>query len=386
MQSTTPHGRRSRKPIPIATAVVAMGIVAGAGAASASDGGGVGTPDAPKLSDVVCVQSCGGLRVAAAGSRVELSGRSLDEVTEVRFAGGGDRVAVAPDSVSGNSAEATVPAGAETGRVMASAYGTVARTPRRKRLRIVPAERIPDSGDFKLSSAEARPHRSYYDGIRAPRVRYLFSGASATDVRIDVVERETKQVVSTLVDTAAEPNTLNTVTWNGLTPQGRPAPNGGYAFRIGTAAGGTATETGDSDFDYHQYRFPIDARHSYGDGYGGGRGHQGQDVFASCGTELRAVRGGRVQTNNVQSAAGNYLVIDGKRTKRDYMYAHMLAPSPLAPGARVHTGQVIGQVGQTGNASGCHLHFEVWSAPGWYEGGHALPSVGRLLETWDGWT
>jgi murein DD-endopeptidase MepM/ murein hydrolase activator NlpD len=68
------------------------------------------------------------------------------------------------------------------------------------------------------------------------------------------------------------------------------------------------------------------------------------------------------------------------------MYAHLQKRSPLTEGARVRTGQPIGRVGDTGNASGCHLHFEIWSAPGWYEGGDAMPSVGRNLKLWDTWS
>ena len=48
--------------------------------------------------------------------------------------------------------------------------------------------------------------------------------------------------------------------------------------------------------------------------FGGGRGHQGQDVFAACGTPIVAARGGVVKFKEYQAAAGNYVVIDGART------------------------------------------------------------------------
>jgi murein DD-endopeptidase MepM/ murein hydrolase activator NlpD len=105
-------------------------------------------------------------------------------------------------------------------------------------------------------------------------------------------------------------------------------------------------------------------------------------MFARCGTRIAATRGGRVQYAGYHSAAGYYAVIDGAETLIDYVYMHMLEPALVATGQRVYTGQKIGEVGETGRATGCHLHFELWSAPGWYEGGEAfdpLPS----LRSWD---
>jgi murein DD-endopeptidase MepM/ murein hydrolase activator NlpD len=64
---------------------------------------------------------------------------------------------------------------------------------------------------------------------------------------------------------------------------------------------------------------------------------------------------------------------------------HLRGASPLSEGEKVRTGQRIGQVGESGNASGCHLHFELWSAPGWYTGGEVVDPVPRM-RAWDRWS
>jgi murein DD-endopeptidase MepM/ murein hydrolase activator NlpD len=54
-------------------------------------------------------------------------------------------------------------------------------------------------------------------------------------------------------------------------------------------------------------------------------------------------------------------------------------------GRHVRTGQRIGIVGSTGDATACHLHFEYWKND-WWNGGRALPSVTRVLKRWDSWS
>jgi murein DD-endopeptidase MepM/ murein hydrolase activator NlpD len=138
-------------------------------------------------------------------------------------------------------------------------------------------------------------------------------------------------------------------------------------------------------FRFLRHEFPIRGPHGYGEfaaRFGGGRGHQGQDTFAACGTPLVAARGGKVKFKQYHSRAGHYLVIDGQRTGIDYTYMHLRSPALVNEGDRVRTGQLIGYVGRTGDASACHLHFEMWTAPGWYDGGHAFDPLPSLL-AWD---
>ena len=92
-----------------------------------------------------------------------------------------------------------------------------------------------------------------------------------------------------------------------------------------------------------------------------------------------------MKLNRFQSAGGNYLVIDGDGTDVDYAYMHLRDPSPLAKGTRVLTGQPIGHVGDTGVADGCHLHFELWSGPGWYTGGAPFDPL-PFLKAWDAYS
>jgi len=126
--------------------------------------------------------------------------------------------------------------------------------------------------------------------------------------------------------------------------------------------------------------FPVRAKYDFGstiNRFGGGRGHKGQDIFATCATPVVAARSGTVTVAKYQSRAGNYAVITADdATSQAYM--HLLAPAVVRPGQRIGAGQTIGQVGQTGRASGCHLHFELWTAPGWYQGGSAVDPLPEL--------
>lgn len=127
--------------------------------------------------------------------------------------------------------------------------------------------------------------------------------------------------------------------------------------------------------------FPIQGKweilDTYETKFGGGRGHEGQDVFAKCGTPLVAPTAATVTHVKYQSAAGNYVVM---KTADGHSYAmmHLLKPSTLSVGDQLQPGTPVGQVGQTGRASGCHLHFELWTAPGWYEGGEPIDPLPQL--------
>jgi murein DD-endopeptidase MepM/ murein hydrolase activator NlpD len=260
----------------------------------------------------------------------------------------------------------------------------------------------PSAGALTLVSARTWPRKSFYYGARSPRLTYEIGSDQATnDLRVDVVAEDGETMASFFRNDVA-PRTPDSVRWDGTRSDGKAAGNGRYSFRIVPQAGGPAARRSSSSssafssqlslsFELYGFAFPILGPHDYGGAAGrfgaarAGHTHEGQDVMAQCGTPLIAARGGRVQYAGYQSAAGNYLVIDGKGTSFDMAYMHLLEPPPLQEGMTVRTGEPIGLVGQTGDATACHLHFEIWTAPGWYEGGSPIDPL-PYLKQWDSYS
>ena len=119
-----------------------------------------------------------------------------------------------------------------------------------------------------------------------------------------------------------------------------------------------------------RFVFPVYGTASFGDSFGAPRAdvaggwHHGEDIFAAKGTPLLAVTDGTLHTIGFNRIGGYRLWLrDGEGD--EFYYAHLSAYSPLAvEGRTVKAGDVIGFVGDTGDADGGapHLHFEIHPA------------------------
>lgn len=90
---------------------------------------------------------------------------------------------------------------------------------------------------------------------------------------------------------------------------------------------------------------------------GEGAFHPGIDIEAPNGTLVRAAADGDVTGENMGSGYGRTVVLDHGHDLLT-LYGHLSAIA-VVPGQHVLRGQVIGYVGQSGRATGPHLHYEV---------------------------
>jgi murein DD-endopeptidase MepM/ murein hydrolase activator NlpD len=219
--------------------------------------------------------------------------------------------------------------------------------------------------DLALQASVA-PRQVYFGASRELSVSYRFHSPKAADIQVRLRRTKTGRIVWGALEPQAASRTRHVVSWPGLTWAGKPAAEGEYAVLVGEQ-GGPLRVAG--RFTLWGHFFPVRGPHGtrgpigdFGAPRSGGRTHEGFDVTAACGTELDAVRAGRVLRQGYDPVLyGNYVLIHGRGETRSYFYAHMIRPALVAKGDDVLTGQRVGSVGKTGNArtTRCHLHFEI---------------------------
>jgi len=346
----------------------------------------------PVIDAITCRTDCLGIARATTGSTIRVSGEGMAGVTSVVLLGrkgNRDDVTVPATPVSPTAVEATLPARARGGAARAISAAGQRSLASRARLVIRPAGTHDPGGAVVEAKAETR--RLVFQGGRKATVDFYVRGSAPADVAVDVVRASDQVAVAHFAIPAAEPGKVQSVDWDG-TIAGVEQPEGRYVFQVAAAiAGGAAraaqtapTPRRESFWLVHAV-FPIAGAHTYGDPFGvqrPGHVHQGQDVMAACGTPLVAVHSAKVKFVGRQSLAGNYIVISSDDGTADYAYMHLRDKPLVAKGDKVTTGQTIGYVGRTGDATACHLHFELWPAPGWYTGGQAV-DPGPTLKAWD---
>ena len=374
-------------------------------AVASSTGGGAYLSPAAAIRSVECRTDCAGKRVAKPGSFLRLKGRTMRGVREIIFLGGrgnDDDVAVPVAQSTPHSVVVKVPEGARPGRLRARNGDGVQSPPSTVTIAVADvldevgptAPAVPDRDTSDRLDAHVEASTVYYEGARKAALRYVVTGDAPLEVAVELVRAGDGTSVQRWSPGVVAPGAEQRIDWDG-TAGGEVVPEGRYEFRVFPVAAAAAAAGDDGEaplvadsFRFLDHKFPVRGRHHYGEGqavFGAGRpghSHQGHDVFAACGTPLVAARGGVVRWKAYQSRAGNYVVIDGDGTGDDYAYMHLQGPALVDKGDHVATGQRLGSVGDTGAASGCHLHFELWTAPGWYEGGKPIDPL-PSLQAWD---
>ena len=101
-------------------------------------------------------------------------------------------------------------------------------------------------------------------------------------------------------------------------------------------------------------------------------GHYAIDIAADYGSTVRAAAAGTVTFAGWKNNGGGYQVWIAHGSGLYTTYNHMSAIT-VGRGEHVDRGAQVGRVGQSGNATGPHFHFEVWRGPVWDGGQRVNP-------------
>jgi murein DD-endopeptidase MepM/ murein hydrolase activator NlpD len=138
------------------------------------------------------------------------------------------------------------------------------------------------------------------------------------------------------------------------------------------------------------YVFPVYGPSGYGNSFGAFRGdvagnwHHGVDIFAPLGAPVLACADGLVFSVGWNEVGGNRLWLRDSQGNEFY-FAHLSAFTPLARnGMHVKAGEMLGFVGNTGDAQGTptHLHFEVHPSSLLFMGYDGAVNPKPYLDAW----
>ncbi|MBP9707700.1 MAG: M23 family metallopeptidase [Oligoflexales bacterium] len=124
----------------------------------------------------------------------------------------------------------------------------------------------------------------------------------------------------------------------------------------------STTDDLSSKNDLKDALWPVQGDVSSGYGKRGRRFHYGIDIVAKSGTPIKAMLDGKVVFAGRRGSFGNLVVIEHFDGSKAY-YAHCKYINKKV-GDRIFKGEVVANVGRTGNATTAHLHFEYHLASG----------------------
>jgi murein DD-endopeptidase MepM/ murein hydrolase activator NlpD len=158
-------------------------------------------------------------------------------------------------------------------------------------------------------------------------------------------------------------------------PSPAPAPSPGVATPAQTVGEGAVfpVQGGPHNFGGPENRFGAPRS---------GHIHQGQDILAAEGLPDVAAMAGTIITTGYQAGGAGWYVVEHS-ANFDLFYAHCQAGSvTVSAGQAVAAGTTLCKLGATGDATGPHLHFEMWVG-GWHgAGGYPIDPL-PYLEAWE---
>jgi murein DD-endopeptidase MepM/ murein hydrolase activator NlpD len=199
------------------------------------------------------------------------------------------------------------------------------------------------------------------------------------DVRVQTAPRPQSTTTTTTTTTTAAPPVTTVTPSVGDLPSERPPETG---------SPGAVPLKVEPKLTAGHYVFPVYGASSYTDTFGAPRAdvtyHHGDDIFGQLGQPIIACADGTLFSVGYEKIGGNRLWLRDSQGNQFY-YAHLSAyAASTTNGARVKAGQVIGFMGNTGDAEGTpvHLHFEIHPVSLLYLGYDGAVDPTPYLDAW----